>query len=129
MYHIFFIHSSSDGHLGCLHVLVIVNSAALNTEVHVSFLIRIFSRYMPRNRIARLCWCYCLESCPTCDTMDCSLPGSSVHGISQARILEWIAISFSRGSTQPRNRTHISCIVRQVLYHRATREALARLVF
>ena len=79
---------------------------------------------MPRNRIARLCRCYCLESCPTCDTMDCSLPGSSVHGISQARILEWIAISFSRGSSQPRNRTHLSCIVRQVLYHWATREAL-----
>ena len=43
------------------------------------------------------------QSCPTlCDPMDCSLPGSSVHGISQARIMEWVAISFSRGSSQPR---------------------------
>jgi len=42
--------------------------------------------------------------------MDCSSPGSSVHGISQARILEWVAISFSRGSSQPRDQTHISCI-------------------
>ena len=40
-----------------------------------------------------------------CDPMDCSLPGSSVHGISQARILEWIAILFSRGSSQPRDPT------------------------
>ena len=39
------------------------------------------------------------------DPMDCSLPGSSVHGISQARILEWVAISFSRGSSQPRDPT------------------------
>ena len=43
------------------------------------------------------------QSCPTlCDPMDCSLPGSSVHGIFQARVLEWAAISFSRGSSQPR---------------------------
>ena len=45
------------------------------------------------------------------DSMDCSLPGSSVHGILQARILEWAAISFPRGSSQARNRTQVSCIV------------------
>ena len=45
-----------------------------------------------------------------CDAMDCSPPGSSVHGIFQAIILEWIAVSFSRGSSQPRNWTWISCI-------------------
>ena len=50
-----------------------------------------------------------LQSCPIlCDPVDCSPAGSSVHGISQARVLEWIAISFSRGSSQPRNQTHIS---------------------
>ena len=49
--------------------------------------------------------------------MDCSLPGSSVHGIFQARVLEWIAISFSRGSSQPRARTRVSCIVDRRLYH------------
>ena len=49
------------------------------------------------------------QSCPTlCDPMDCSLPGSFVHGISQARILESIAISFSRGSSRPRAQTNIS---------------------
>ena len=51
------------------------------------------------------------QSCPTlCDPMDCSLPGSSVHGISQARILEWVAIPFSRGSSRPRDQTLVSCI-------------------
>ena len=42
--------------------------------------------------------------------MDCSLPCSSIRGIFQARVLEWIAISFSRGSSQPRNRTQVSCV-------------------
>ena len=62
-----------------------------------------------------------LQSCPTlCNTMDCSPPGSSVRGILQARKLEWIAVSYSRGSSQPRDRTHvsyISCIGKQILYH------------
>ena len=52
MYHKFFIHSSVDGHLGCFHVLVIVNSAAVKIGVHVSFQIIVFSRYMPRNGVA-----------------------------------------------------------------------------
>ena len=56
--------------------------------------------------------------------MDCSLPGSSVHCDSQASILNWAAISFSRGSSRTRDRTHVSCIGRQILYHRAIREAL-----
>ena len=50
-----------------------------------------------------------LQSWPTlCDPMDCSLPGSSVHGISQARILEWVAMPASRGSSLPRDRTCVS---------------------
>ena len=56
----------------------------------------------------------------TCDSMVCILPGSSVHGISQARILEWVAISFSKGSSWSRDQTCIfcvSCIGRPVLYH------------
>ena len=50
--------------------------------------------------------------------MDCHLPGSSVHGILQARMLEWVAISFSRGSSQPRNRTRMSCIAGGLLNYR-----------
>ena len=58
-----------------------------------------------------------------CNPLGYSPPGSSVHGISQARILEWIAISFSRECSQPRNQTPISCIGRLILYHWTTREA------
>ena len=59
-----------------------------------------------------------------CDPMDCSPPSSSVHGIIQAIILEWIAIFFSRGSSWPRDQTRVSCIGRQILYHCATWEVL-----
>ena len=55
-----------------------------------------------------------------CNPMDCSPPGSSVHEILQARILEWVAMPFSRESSRPRDQTHISyisCIGRQILYH------------
>ena len=55
MYHNFFIHSSVDGHLGCFHVLAIVNSAAMNNGVHVSFSILVSSGYMPRNGIVGSC--------------------------------------------------------------------------
>ena len=62
--------------------------------------------------------------CPTlCNPMDCSPPGSSVHGILQKRILEWVAVSFSRRSSWLRDQTCISWISRWVLYHWATREA------
>ena len=50
-FHIFFIHSSVNRHLGCFHVLAIVNSSAMNIEVHVYFWTRVFSRYMPRSGI------------------------------------------------------------------------------
>ena len=64
------------------------------------------------------------QLCPTlCDPMDCSPPGFSIHGIFQARILEWVAISFSRGSSRPRNRTWVSCIAGRCFTLWATREA------
>jgi len=69
----------------------------------------------------------CVQSYLTlCNPMIHSPPGSSVHGIFQARILEWFAISSSRGSSQPRDCMHISCIScigRWVLYHCVTWEA------
>ena len=58
-----------------------------------------------------------------CDAMHCSPPGSSVHGVFQAMILEWVAISSSSGSSQPRGGTHVSCVFcngRQVLCHGVT---------
>ena len=58
-----------------------------------------------------------------CDSTDCSLPASSVHGILQARILQWVAIAFSRVSSQPRDWTHVSCIAGGFFTIRATREA------
>ena len=62
-------------------------------------------------------------SCPTlCDPMDCSLSRSFVHGIFQARVLEWDAISFSRGSSQPRDGTWVSHIVGRRFTIWATRE-------
>ena len=71
--------------------------------------------------------CSVAQSRPTvCDLMDCSLPGSSVHGIFQGRILEQVVISFPRGSSGPRNQTHVSCVScigRWILYHCATWEA------
>ena len=73
----------------------------------------------PDERIKKI-WCVCV--CVLVaqlyltlqDAVDCSLPDSSVHEISQSRILEWVAISSSRGSSQPRDQTHISCIGRQI---------------
>ena len=66
------------------------------------------------------------QSCPTLyDPMDCSPPGSSVYGIFQAIILEWVAISFPKGSSWPRDQTRVfcfSCIGRQTLYHSTTWE-------
>ena len=68
-----------------------------------------------------------LQSCPTvCGPRNYSFPGSSVHEILQARILEWVAIFGSRESSRPRGLTHISCVScigRQILYHCATWEA------
>ena len=63
------------------------------------------------------------QLCPTlCDPMGCSLPCSSIHGIFQARVLEWAAFSFSRGSSWPRDRTWVSCIVGRCFTVWATRE-------
>ena len=60
--------------------------------------------------------------------MDCSLPGSTVHGIFQARILEWVATSYSRESSGPRDQTHIPCIRRRSLelYHRGAGDLVVK---
>ena len=80
-------------------------------------------RHYPR------CWKKVLvvQLCPTlCDPMASSLPGSSVHGILQARIVEWVAISFSRGSSRLRDQMQVSCIEDRFFTLWATREAPRR---
>src|SRR5574339_127357 len=79
------------------------------------FIVQLSHLYMTTGKtIALTRWIFSsvAQSCPTlCNPMDCSLPGSSVHGIFQAIVLEWIAISFSRGSSCPRDQTQVSRIV------------------
>ena len=83
--------------------------------------------------LGNLLLCSVAQLHPTiCNPMDCSSSISSVHGILQARTLEWIAISYSRGSFQPRDWTRFSCFGRRILYHCATWEDISkkeRLVF
>ena len=82
--------------------------------------------------LKNLCYFCCLvakSSLTLCHPMDCSPPGFSVHGNLQAKILEWVAISFSRGSSQPRNRTWVSCIADEFFIERVTREALKYMLF
>ena len=69
-----------------------------------------------KTEVAQSCW-------TLCDPMDCSPPSSSVHGIFQARVLEWVAISFSRGSSQPRDQIWVSCIASRHFTIWATMEA------
>ena len=86
--------------------------------------LRIISRPHGAERVA----CVLLPSCVRlCDPMDCSPPGFSIHGVSLARILEWVAISSSRGSSRPRDQTHVSCIAGEFFTHRATWETLVLL--
>ena len=68
------------------------------------------------------------QSCPTlCDSMDCSLPGFPIHGIFQARVLEWVAIAFFRGSSWLRDWTQVSCIIGRCFTIWATREVTWRI--
>ena len=81
------------------------------------------SWFAPGNVVSE-CACLVSQSCLTlCNHMGCSPPGSSVCGLSQTRILEWVAITLSRGSSWPRDQTCISCIGRWILYHWVTWEA------
>ena len=102
-------------HLHCLYLFII----KISVYIYVSI-----------SKMEFFCVCSILKSCPTLwDPVDCSLPGPSAHGIFQARILEWVAISSSRGSSQPRDRTLVSCIGRWFLYCWAIRKAQGGLVF
>ena len=101
----------------------------VGSQATVSVCVRVCTRV----QAARLhhCVCVCVHACAQslsrvrlCSPMDYSLPDTSVYGISQGRILEWFAISPSRGSSGPRDRTCVSCIGKQILYDCTTWEAI-----
>jgi len=74
------------------------------------------------------CCCLVAQPCPTlCDCVNCSPPGFPVHGIHQARILEWVDLSFSRGSSLFRDQICIACLGRQILYLWATRHSIIKM--
>ena len=106
--------SSAHGILQA-RVLEWVDIAFSGTALQMHFKMLLSIRKCPQRMCAKL-----LQLCLTlCDPMDRSPPGSSVHRILQARILEWTSMPSSRGSSRPRDQTHIfyaSCIGRQVLY-------------
>ena len=112
MYHVFFILSSIDGHVGCFHVLFFEASPAMNIGIHVSFRIMIFSEYMPRSGIAGSCMHGYSVASVMCDSVGCKPPVSSVHEILKARILEWAAVPSSREIvlTQAPN-PHLLCLL------------------
>ena len=98
-----------------------------NTGVGCHFLLQFVSLYFKGGngdsaRLKLLCGSV-LSHARLCDPLDFSLPGSSVHGIFQATVLEWFAISFSRGSSRPRDWTQVSRIVDRHFTTWATREA------
>ena len=90
-------------------------SAWHSTSLRLSFSI------CPIKTLIESCCCLVAQLYLTlCDPMDYSLPGSSVYGIFQARIMEWVTIAFSRGFSPPRDQICVSCIGRQILYHCTT---------
>ena len=91
---------------------------------HIFFVYSSMNDHIGYFRILKESECDIAQSCLTlCETMDCSLRGFSVHGVFQAWVLEWIAISFSRGSSRLRDQTQVSCIAGRYLTLWATRES------
>ena len=155
-YHNFFIHSSVNGHLGCVHVLT-WRTIALKHGVdfrHTTMFLPSWVSPQPQkyefegdtDTVSRSCGqllgllllappsflllllvpYLCAEFVLVvkslshvqlfCEPINYNLPGSSVHGTSQARVLEWVTIFFSRWSSEPGDQTHISCIGRWIIY-------------
>ena len=93
-------------------------------KMHVPGQITLLARAAETGTQFEVKWSEVAQSCLTlCESVECSSPGSSIHGILQPRILEWVPISFSRGSSRPRDRTQVSCIAGRRFNLWATREA------
>ena len=109
MYHIFLIHSSVNGHFGCFQNIWV-------------WWMGFYSGWNGQMLYSK--WSEVIQSCLTLwDPMDCSLPVFSIHGIFLARVPEWVAISFSRGSSRPRDQTWVFRIRGRCFTFWATREA------
>ena len=144
MYCSCFISSSVDRHLGCVYFLAVVKSAAMNTGYmcllelwfsqgicpvvellgRIVVLFLVFKEITTLSSIVHTCVLSCFSRVQLCVT----LPGSSVHGILQARILDWVAISSSRGLSQSRDWTQVSCAVGRLFTNGASREAPCPLI-
>ena len=97
-------------------IIISIQWAMTNAILKVNFIFIFWSS--TSKIILEVNWSEVPQYCPAlCNPMDCSLSGSSVHEIFQARILERVAISFSSGSSQPRDRTQVSRIVGRCFYH------------
>ena len=114
-------------HFGCFHILAIRINAEVNMSVQIALWHPVFTFvFRPRSGVTGSydSWFFIFWGTSTmisivlvspsrpalCNPVDCSLPGSSVHGILQPRILEWIAVPFVRGSSWPRDRIRVSCV-------------------
>ena len=112
MFSLLILHSFIDSHtLTWLYQEGVVKSSAINTRSH-----QLWQLYFLVSSIIGNYSCECLCVCSVAsvmslwDPIDCCWPGASVHGISQARIQEWVAMPFSRGSSHLSNRTCVSCL-------------------
>ena len=117
--------TASRSPLGLVHFLPKYCACLVRYSLSASCSFSGQASLFPRGFQCPICICCCCliaKSFQLCDPMDCSPPGSSAHAISQARTLEWIAISFSRKSSWPRDQTWVSCIAGRLFTIWATRE-------
>ena len=110
------LHTTSDESVWLCDLPISIPVYSAASKCAFSFLKNDSTNWFQKGNVAQLCL-------TLCNPMNCSCPGSSAHGILQARILEWVAMPSSRGSSQPRNQTWVSCITGGFFTVWATRKA------